>query len=250
MRYLLAILTTFMLLIPSAAFAEDVIDHKPFDELLDTYVDKKGSVAYGKLKGNKEDFAKFKAYVAAVEGAEIDKEKHNKRARLAFYINAYNASVIKGVLADVYPAKSSVMDVKGFFDAKNYKVAGKTMSLNQLENDIIRPKYKDARVHFVLVCAAKSCPKLQRKALTEENLYSVMSRATRAFVQKSTTVKDGKVHTSKIFEWFKDDFVKYSKQGSVKAFLAKYHKGDTAELLEKEGTEVVFDEYDWKLNKR
>ena len=92
MRYLLAILTTFMLLIPSAAFAEDVIDHKPFDELLDTYVDKKGSVAYGKLKGNKEDFAKFKAYVAAVEGAEIDKEKHNKRARLAFYINAYNAS--------------------------------------------------------------------------------------------------------------------------------------------------------------
>ena len=250
MRYLLAMLTAVALLMPSAAFAEDVIDHNPFDEILDTYVNKQGMVAYGKLEKNKADLEKFNAYVSAIEEAKIDGEKHSKKARLAFYINAYNATVIKAVLADVYPDKSSVMDVKGFFDNSKYKVAGKTMSLNQLENDTIRPTYKDARVHFVLVCAAKSCPKLQQTALTEENLYKVMNSATRAFVRKSTTVKDGKVHTSKIFEWFKDDFSKYSKHDSVKAFLAAYHKDDVAKLLEKEETQLVFDEYDWKLNKR
>ena len=192
--------------------------------------------------------ARFVADLGAVPPEEVGGWSRDRQ--VAFYINAYNATVIKAVLADVYPDKSSVMDVKGFFDNSKYKVAGKTMSLNQLENDTIRPTYKDARVHFVLVCAAKSCPKLQQTALTEENLYKVMNGATRAFVRKSTTVKDGKVHTSKIFEWFKDDFSKYSKHDSVKAFLAAYHKDDVAKLLEKEETQLVFDEYDWKLNKR
>jgi hypothetical protein len=250
MRYLFALLTAVALLMPSAAFAEDVIDHKPFDELLSTYVNKNGMVAYGQLKRNKDDYKKFKDYVAAVEGVKIDKQKHSRKARLAYYINAYNATVIKAVIEDVYPDKSSVMDVKDFFDASNHKVAGRTMSLNHLENDIIRPKFREARVHFVLVCAAKSCPKLQRTALTEDNLYKVMDSATRSFVRESTKVKGGKVHTSKIFEWFKDDFVKYSKQGSVKAFLAHYHKGKVSKTLEKKETELAFDEYDWKLNKR
>ena len=80
MRYLLAMLTAVALLMPSAAFAEDVIDHKPFDEILDTYVNKQGMVAYGKLEKNKADLEKFNAYVSAIEKAKIDGEKHSKKS--------------------------------------------------------------------------------------------------------------------------------------------------------------------------
>lgn len=246
MRLLLASLTLLAIATPSLAFAEDVIDHEPFDKLLSTYVDGQGRVSYGKLKGNEADYKSFKAYVARVEAAKIDSKQHPKKARLAFYINAYNATVIQAVLADVYPGKKSVMDVKGFFDGKKHTVAGKSMTLNELENDLIRPKFKDARVHFVLVCAAKSCPKLQRKALTQENVYRVMNSATRSFINKSTSIKDGTITTSKLFEWFKDDFTTYSKAETVQQYLAKFHK--TPEKFE--GAELTFSDYDWALNKK
>lgn len=125
-------MTTITLLIPSTTFTKNIINHKPFNEILNTYINKQKIITYKKLKKNKTDLKKFNAYVSTIEKTKIDDEKHSKKARLAFYINAYNTTVIKAVLADIYPDKSNVMDVKDFFDNSKYKITSKTISLNQL----------------------------------------------------------------------------------------------------------------------
>lgn len=245
MRRILFTLLTTALLVPlfaGQAFADDIVDHEPFDALLKTYVNKKGEVAYAKLKGNEEDLAKLDKYIESLAESKFEGKR---RARLAAYINAYNANVIRKVINN-YPTES-VMKLDNFFKKEDIKVGGKAMSLDSLENKIIRPKFKDPRIHFVLVCAAVSCPKLQRKALTSKNVYSTMERATKAFVPKATTVEENTVKTSKLFEWFKQDFV--DKEGSVENYLAKYLP-DHAELLKSGKAKIETTHYDWALNKQ
>ena len=228
-----------LMALPSRAHAADVIDHGAFDTLLSKYVDGQGRVAYAKLHASKEDRATLDQYVDQIGAASL--EGASSKAAKAYYINAYNALVIDAVV-DRWPVQS-VMKVDGFFKEIKHKVAGRAMTLDALENTVIRPTYKDARVHFVLVCAAKSCPRLQKKALTEKNVDKVMGAATKEFVNKATSVEGAKVTTSQLFNWFKDDFVR--DEGSVRAYLAKY----STKALPKEG-EITFSEYDWAINKR
>ena len=231
--------------IPSERFAgqaaaQDIVEHEPFDALLKEYVDSNGQVAYGKLKANEKDLATLDAYIESLATSEFEGKR---RARLAAYINAYNANVIRKVINN-YPTKS-VMKLDKFFKTEDIKVGGKKMSLDSLENKIIRPKFKEPRIHFVLVCAAKSCPQLQRKALTSKNVYSVMERATKRFIPAATSVDGNTVKTSKLFEWFKQDFV--DKEGSVEAYLAKYLP-DHAEMLKAGEAKIETTNYDWALN--
>lgn len=233
-------LLTFFASVP--AYAADVVDHGPFDELLESYVDGKGRVAYAKLKENEDDLKKLNSYVDSLAGAKV---KGSDEAKLAFYINAYNANVILSVV-EKYPI-TSVMKVDGFFKKEKHEVAGTPMTLDHLENKIIRPEFNEARIHFVLVCAARSCPRLQRRAATEKNVEDLLETGAKEFIPKATKVKDGAVVTSQLFNWFADDFKKA--EGSVKKYLAKYAP-DHAELLAKEDTKVKFSNYSWKLNKQ
>ncbi len=228
-------------LVASPAFAKDIIDHKPFDEVLKTYV-KKGKVDYKGLKANEKDFAKFTAYIEAIGGAKV---KGSKKAKLAFYINAYNAHVINAVIANL-PTKS-VMKVDGFFKKAEHKVAGKSMTLDHLENKIIRPEFNDARIHFALVCAAKSCPPLKKKAFTEKNVKKMLEKNAKKFIPKATKVEGNTVTTSQLFNWFADDFKK--NEGSVENYLAKYLP-EHAELLKSGKAEIKFSFYDWDLNSK
>lgn len=228
--------------VASPAFAKDIIDHKPFDEVLKTYVSKKGMVDYKGLKANEKDFAKFNTYVEAIGNAKV---KGSKKAKLAFYINAYNAHVIKAVI-DKLPTKS-VMKVDGFFKKTKHNVAGKSMTLDHLENKIIRPKFNDARIHFALVCAAKSCPPLKRKAFTEKNVNKMLEKNTKKFVPKATKVDGNTVTTSQLFNWFADDFK--NNEGSVANYLAKYLP-EHAELLKSGKAEIKFSHYNWDLNSK
>lgn len=222
------------------AWAADVVDSKPFEKLLKKYVDSKGGVNYAGWKENAEDKAALDAYVTAVGDAKVE---GSDAARLAFYVNAYNALVLKAIL-DKYPIES-VMKVPGFFKETKHKVAGKDLTLDQLENEVIRKEFAEPRIHFVLVCGAKSCPPLQRKAATEKNLEGLLESSTKSFVPRATRVEEGKITTSKLFEWFKDDFVK--KEGSVAKFVAKYAPKH-AEALLAEGAVIGFSHYSWKLN--
>jgi hypothetical protein len=239
---------TLLTLLPSIAYADDVIDHKPLHELLQRHVDKDGGVSYAALKADKEDRAKLAAYLKAVH--EAKPAEASKKAQLAYYINAYNAAVLNAVIERL-PVES-VMKVDGFFNKIEHPIAGKQMTLDHLENKIIRPEFKDARVHFVLVCAAKSCPKLQRSALTEQNVEATLNRATRDFIRATSKLDADKktLTVSKLFEWFADDF-KRDGGGDVRGFIARYMLPADAPADARAaitGATLATYEYDWALN--
>lgn len=244
MRSFAFVLVLFAVLgLSSTASARDVVDPGPFDALLKKYVDANGGVAYAKWKGDEKDRAALDAYVASIGAAKV---KGSDAAKLAFYINAYNALTLKSII-DLYPIES-VMKVDGFFKKKKHRVAGRDVTLDELEHQIIRKQFSEPRIHFVLVCGAKSCPPLRRQAATEKNLETLLESSTKRFVPRATKLrKDGSVTTSKLFEWFAEDFVK--KDGSVAKFLARYVPEHEKVLLG-DGARIRFSEYSWKLNEQ
>lgn len=161
----------------------------------------------------------------------------------AFYLNAYNITVIKSVL-DNRPI-ASPMDVKGFFDGVTHTIAGKTMTLNQLENELIRPVYQDARIHFALVCGAIGCPPIANTAFSEANIGSLLNKRTRLamdnerFIQVDDTNKT--VGISKIFEWYRGDFA--DTDAGILQYINKYRSNAIPE-----GYSITYYEYDWTLN--
>ena len=235
-------------MIVSAAFVLLTVDsaraisHTPLDSILRKCV-KGGRVDYAGIKKKAAD--RLDAYVEAVGKAALPS---TSSARLAFYLNAYNALVIKAVV-DRWPAIKSVMKVPGFFKRIKYRVAGKTVTLDQLENKIIRPEFKDARVHFALVCGARSCPPLSSRAFSSSNVQSKLERLTKRFINSRLGVKkskSGEYKVSQLFNWYADDFKRAA--GSVGKFLAKYHTKDGAALATQ--TTFAFQRYSWALNSK
>lgn len=126
----------------------------------------------------------------------------------AFYINAYNVLMVASVV-EKYPI-SKPTDVPGVFDSKKHTVAGSSLTLSDIENKKLRPKYKDARLHFALVCGAVSCPKLPSYAFMPAKLESQLDARTKLAMNDPTFIKvktsDNKVLVSEIFTWYKEDF--------------------------------------------
>lgn len=233
----------FITLMPGTAVASsaDVIDHGPFEELLKKYVNQRGMVNYDGLRTHEEDLAKLDRYVRALGEASVSGK--SRPAQLAFYLNAYNALVIRHVITK-HPMRN-VMDDRGFFRRDTHKVAGTEMTLDHLEHQLIRPRFKEPRIHFVLVCAAMSCPRLLRQAFTAANVERLMEAAAKEFIPASTKIEGKRVVASQLFNWFADDFVEG--EGSVGAYLARYLP-EHRELLTSEEVEITFSEYDWSLN--
>ncbi len=215
------------------------IDYSPYNGLLASYVDNAGQVDYISLKAN--DSQALVDFVKDIGDTNLGDFSDDEK--LAFYINAYNAIVLNQVV-EAFPI-DSVMDISGFFDTQTHKVAGEIITLDALENEIIRPTFDEPRVHFSLVCAAKSCPPLQKKAYRAEDLDATLSRVTTSFIVSQTSIVGKVVTTSKIFDWFGEDFVKAS--GSVGKFLGIYVPADKA-ILEANDTQFEFSEYNWALN--
>lgn len=211
-------------------------DHGTWNSLLQTHVTSTGKVNYA---GFKRDGAKLDAYLASLSAATPNAEWSRQEA-MAYWINAYNAFTIKRILKD-YPLKS-ITDLDGGdpWKVKWIELGGKKYSLNNIEHDILRPKYKDARIHFAVNCAATSCPPLPNKAFTAENLNSMLQSGTRKFIRNSAyNQTNGDIKVSKIFEWYGEDF------GDLRAYLNKY----LAAPLPAD-KEIGFKEYDWGLNKQ
>ncbi|MEM9931117.1 MAG: DUF547 domain-containing protein [Bacteroidota bacterium] len=212
-------------------------DHANFNALLQQYVNSSGNVNYA---GFKRDEAKLDAYLAELAQTPPTKE-WSRNASMAYWINAYNAGTIKLILKN-WPVKS-IMDIHGGkpWDVKWIKLGQTIYSLNQIEHDIIRPRYQDARIHFAVNCAATSCPPLPNKAFTADNLNALLTSRTRAFIRSSAynTITESEVKISKIFDWYGDDF------GDLRSYLNKYLKTPIAA-----STKINFREYDWALNKQ
>jgi hypothetical protein len=219
--------------------------HTLFDEILQAHVEN-GKVDYQALKAK--DATQLKRYLEQLAGAD-SKRFADRDDELAFWLNAYNAGVISKVLAR-YPDITSVMDVKGFFDDKDLKVAGQARSLNEIENQIIRPEFKDPRVHWILVCGAISCPPLQNRAMEGATLQTQLDGAARLVVNNDKYVqidqKAKRLRLSRIMTWYKQDFV--DTYGSLEASLEKYLDEPARGQVKAGRYTVEFMPYDWALN--
>lgn len=212
------------------------ISHDKFDALLSKYVSNNGDVDYTGLKN---DVSKLQLYLDELTSTQISSLTKNEK--LAFWINAYNAYTIK-LIVDNFPV-SSITDLEGGkpWDKKWIKLNGQTLSLNNIENDIIRPQFNEPRIHFAVNCAAKSCPPLLNEAWTASNLESNFAKQTKKFINNPqfNKVSDESIEISKIFEWYGEDF------GDVIAFFNKYSDTKVSPSVEKK-----FLEYNWAINKQ
>lgn len=209
--------------------------HELFNDVLSSYVSSTGKVNYKGLKSNS---AKLNQYLDKLKNNPVQNEWSDAK-KLAYWINAYNAFTIKRIL-DNYPLKS-IMDLDGgkTWDVKWIKLGDKTYSLNMIEHEIIRPQFNDARIHFAVNCAAKSCPPLFNKAYTEENVDRYLEQRTIAFINNPNynTINTHSLKLSRIFDWYGEDF------GNLISYLNKFSKATIAK-----DAEVEFKEYDWSLN--
>lgn len=219
-------------------------DTTAYAQILTRYVTDDGGFRYAALHGNAEDRALLGAYVTAI--GEADPQGWAREEQLAFYINAYNALTVNAVL-ELWPV-TSVMQEDGFFDARTQKVAGADMTLNALENDIIRPRYEEPRIHFAVNCASAGCPWLSNEVYNAADLEAQLERQTQSYLRRTVELNRRRKRASvtKIFEWFEADFA----QTGVKEFIATRLEEDDATFLRRRDTRLRHFDYDWALNGR
>jgi len=226
-------------LVSSFSFAQksSAPNHNNWDELLKKHVTKEGKVNY---KGIKSDVS-FKEYLKTLSNSSPNKS-WSVNERLSFWINAYNAFTIELILKN-YPTKS-IKNIKDPWDQKFIKIGGKTMSLNTIEHEILRKKFNEPRIHFAIVCASESCPKLLNQAFLPVTLAKQLDSQARSFINDPTKnkISVNSLELSLIFKWFKGDF---TKKGSLNQFINKYWR-NKAIISTKAKTSYL--KYDWSLN--
>lgn len=222
-------------------------DHGEFDSLLKTHVAPGGWVDY---QGLSRDEAKLDAYLARLTEAPFDELGRDEK--LALLLNAYNACTLRLIL-DHYPIDSirSIPEAKRWQDAR-WKIGLHTWSLNQIEHEQIRPKFREARVHFALVCAAIGCPPLRSEAYAAERLGEQLgdqARYIHAHDRWFRLADDrSEVWLTKLYRWYRGDFEQVT--GSVLRFASRSAPGLKAALDVGRSPEVRWLEYDWSLNSK
>ncbi len=220
------------------------VNHEKFDAMLKKYVNEQGLVNYAAWKGNADDVAALNAYLKEFAPKPEKPAEGNERA--AALANAYNAGVLSWILQN-YPTES-VWETKDPFTAKRYTVGGEAVSLNDIENGALRPQVGIA-AHSILVCAARSCPPLQRSAYTASDFESQDARAYRVWLGRSDLnafdPAKKKVEISSIFKWYKEDF---DKAGGVKKVLAEKAPEKDHAFLAGGDYDVSYLSYNWGLN--
>ncbi len=256
---------------PDAPVTE--ISHQEYQALLHTYVSDDGKVDYERWKDSATDVRRLDAYLSILTHATPETRPELFPAqpdRLAFWMNLYNALVLREILRR-WPL-ASVTDVKinagsylstgkGFFYDVEFQIGGQKMNLYDVENKIIRAQFNDARIHFAINCGSASCPLLRKDAFDAAGLSRQLEEASTQFVNdgKSVGVDEAtrQIRMSKIFEWYTDDFVAFARahgsvaQPTVLDFVLLYAKDPLATRLRAartRGYAIVFLDYDWNVN--
>jgi hypothetical protein len=247
---------------PAAGQAMTQVDDAVYAALLDRYL-KAGSdgvtrVDYAKWKASADDVASLGRYIAAL--AAEKPSGFNREQAFAYWANLYNAITLQ-VILDNYPV-DSIRDIRstgtGLFDVKAWfgpwrtklvTVEGRELSLDAIEHEIMRPTFKDPRVHYAVNCASIGCPNLKATPWRAETLEDDLEAGAKAFINspRGVVVKgDGALTVSSIFSWFKEDFG--GTDDGVIAHLRKYAGPELAKKLEG-NPRIAGDQYDWSLNR-
>ncbi len=220
------------------------ITHELWDTLVKTHVSEAGAVDY---KGFIQDKAKLQNYLDLLSSAHPNKENWTRDERLAYWLNAYNAFTVKLIL-DYYPV-SSIKDIKSgipfvntVWDIKFINIEGAKYDLNNIEHGIIRPEFKEPRIHFAANCAAISCPRLRNEAYTADKLDKQLDEQARYFLgnKGKNIITPQEVKLSKILKWYSGDFKEY---GGVRKFINDYGPQAVSTSVD-----IKYLDYLWPLN--
>jgi hypothetical protein len=242
-----ALVAAFTFVVASPIAHAD-ISHAKLGEVLKKYVSG-GKVDYVGLRA---DQASLDEYLKSVASASGD-------LKAAFYINAYNALVLKAIVSQD-PLPKNVTDDKAFFDKTKYKVAGKDMTLNDIEGKI-RKENKDARVHFAFNCGARSCPPLQSVPFEDKTLDATLTKLTQNFLNNNgVKIDDTKkeIQVTKLMDWYGTDFsetlgdASLAKDKAAIQFATKYitdaTKKASFDAAVAAGYKVTYQGYNWNPN--
>ena len=231
--------------------SQEKVDHQIFQNILDTYLDNTNSSGINRFDYKSvsiEDKKALKNYLKYLE--EIKVTSLNKDEQMAYWINMYNALTINTIL-DKYPV-DSIKDIKsgvftpGPWKLKLVEVENIELSLNEIEHSILRPIWRDKRIHYAVNCASIGCPNLSKSVYTAENLTQMLENAASDYINHPRGVRfeNDKLFLSSIFNWYKDDF---GSKDELLKHLASYSLGSNKENLLNWKGSIKYG-YDWDLN--
>jgi len=221
------------------------VDHAAWTEFLGRYVvvgdDGINRVRYRSVGAA--DRAALEAYIAALEA--IDVSALGRAEQLAYWINLYNASTVRLILDR--PGVASIRDLKKPWDTPVATIDGRALTLNDIEHGIIRPVFRDARIHYAVNCASIGCPNLAAEAFAGARLEAQLDAAARAFVNhpRGVSAASGNVAVSKIFGWYQQDFG--ADEAAVLDHLGRLADPELAAAL-RGASKISSYRYDWSLN--
>jgi Protein of unknown function, DUF547 len=266
MKILKAFLVAAFAVLAATAFAQFDHSHKSWEDLLKKHVTyiANGNASQVSYKGFAQDRAALKTYLDSISAVpEATYKSWNKNQQLTFLINAYNAYTVELILTK-YPNLKSIRELGGTFSKpwsiKFIKLFGKDVHLDNIEHHMIRADgvFNDPRIHVAVVCASIGCPMLRNEAFTPEKLDAQLEDSMKRFLSDKSrnrySAESKKLEVSKIFDWYKKDFVKGHKGfSSLEVTLGKYADqlaDDPATRAEIKAGKVAIShlDYDWNLN--
>ena len=276
------IITTWCLLLMSACTTisprvnqatnvePEIFSHHQFDSVLQQTVNQQGQVDYPSLQAQGDELEAYYQLISQYSPDSHPELFPTEQDRLAYWINAYNAAVIKIVLKyypidgieDVKPPSALffLSDKTGFFFFQRPSFGGVNTSLYYLENSVIRKRFAEPRVHFALNCASRGCPKLPDYAFNGNQLEQQLQHEARKFFSEPRNLKidpeNKTIWMSSIMDWYEDDFIDWYEsrypghEASLINYVALFLPEQQAQLLTSHAAdfEVQFIAYDWTLN--
>ena len=239
----------------SSAVPMGKINHTSWNQLLGKYVDEAGDVNYKDWQASQQDSQALNAYIDQLSSASVTKAAA-REDQMAFWINAYNAVTVKGILQE-YPTTSirnHTSETGGYNIWKNLllNVGGRQVSLEAIEHQVLRPM-GDARVHFALVCASKGCPRLLNEAYVGKTLNEQMDRNARHFFSIAQNFQHDQRNRgfklSTIMKWYGGDFG--ADQGTQLRSISKFLPTKEAQAAaNSNAVSISYLDYSWKLNEQ
>lgn len=231
-----------------------MIDFEPWDQLLRQYVDQEGRVNY--LAWKREQPQAIYHWLSSQKHLSLQSNLPTT-VQLALWINLYNAFTIATIL-ERYPIKSIRPQILGipnwlaflwFFQRQAYEIFGQRYSLAQIENQILRDKLQEPKIHFAIVCASVGCPLLRQGAYFPEQVTQQLDEDAHRFMNNPEKVRydsqNQTLYCNKILKWYRQDFLKVAP--SVPEYIGLYLKTDPPLTA---STPIYYLHYDWNLNQR
>ena len=235
-------------------YSPEIVDHIDWNLILQRYVDANHPSGINRFRYDSvspKDRQALKNYLQKMQNVAVS--ELNRKEQKAYWINLYNSLTVD-IILEHYPVRSireinisPGLFIKGPWDAKLLTIEGEKISLNDIEHRILRPIWKDNRVHYAVNCASLGCPNLMPQAFTSQNIDLLLEKAARDFINhpRGVSFPRNTLQVSSIYFWFQEDFGA-SEKGIIQ-HLKKYLSEENLKKLKKVKKKIRHD-YDWNLN--